>query len=105
MTGTDSRAVLAANLSRMIEAQTPRGARPAIRAWAMSKGLDVRLITRLGNKKNAVNLDTLQELADALGLEPWHLLLPNLEPGSTPAPPITPAERKLLSRLRDILDK
>lgn len=105
MNSTDSRAVLSANLSRMIEAETPRGARPSIRAWAMSKELDVRLITRLVNKKNAVTLDTLQELADALGLEPWHLLLPDLEPGSTPSPPITTAERKLLSRLRDILDK
>src|SRR5574343_1160059 len=34
------------------------------------------------------------------GLEPWHLLLPDLEPGTNPAPPITQAERKLLSRLR-----
>lgn len=105
MTSTDSRAVLSENLCRMIEAQTPRGARPSIRAWAMSKGLDVRLITRLVKKQNAVTLDTLQELAEALELEPWHLLLPDLEPGTTPAPPITEAERKLLSRLRDILDK
>ena len=105
MTDINSRAVLAANLWRMIESATPEGARPSVRSWALSKGLDVRLITRLANQTNAVTLDTLQEVADALGLEAWHLLLPDLEPGDRPAPPISEAERKLLSRLRDILDK
>lgn len=95
-----TRAILAQNLRRMIEA-----ADLSVRAWAMSKGLDVRMIDRLAKGEHAVTLDKLELIADACGLQPWHLLLDDLEPNQTPQPPMTEAERQLLARLRNLLSQ
>jgi hypothetical protein len=94
-----TRAILAANLTRMIEA-----ADLSVRAWAMSKGLDVRMIDRLTKGEHAVTLDKLELIADACGLKPWHLLLEDLAPNEAPQPPMTEAERQLLARLRKLIE-
>jgi hypothetical protein len=103
MPAPDLRATLAANLRRMIEADTPRGATPSVRAWALSKGLDVRLIDRLTKGQHAVTLDKLDQIAETLGLKPWHLLLDELDAHNPPEAPITEDERRLLKRLRKLL--
>lgn len=103
MTAPDLRATLGANLRRMIDADTPPGAKPSIRAWAMSRGLDVRLIDRLVKGQHAVTLDKLQELADACGLKPWHLLIDDLDPRTPPDAPISDADREMLRKLRRLL--
>ena len=79
MAHPDLRVILAANLKRLIERDTPAGERPSIRGWALSRELDVRLIDRLTKGQHAVTLDKLQEVADACGLQPWQLLLEDLE--------------------------
>lgn len=71
----DLRATLAANLNRMIDAATPP----------------------------AVTLDTLDKLAQRLELQPWQLLLPDLDPSAPPDAPITEAERAVLRKLRRML--
>jgi hypothetical protein len=98
-----SRAILAANLKRRIDADTRPGDKPSVRAWAISKGLDVRLIDRLVKGQHAVTLDKLQEIADACGLQPWHLLIEELDPHSAPDAPITEDEREMLRKLRRLL--
>jgi hypothetical protein len=103
MTDPTSRAILAANLRRRIEADAPNGGRMSIRAWATGKGLDVRLIDRLVKGQHAVTLDNLEKIADACGLKPWHLLVEDLEPGATPDAPITEEERAMLRRLRRLI--
>lgn len=99
-----TRAILAANLMRRIDADTPKGQRTSIRAWAIGKGLDVRMIDRIVKREHAVSIDTLEKIAEALGLQPWHLLLEDLEPGTTPDEPITEEERAMLRKLRKLLD-
>lgn len=103
MATPDSRAILATNLRRMIGAHAPAGTRPSVRAWALSKGLDVRMIDRLTKGEHAITLDKLQEIADACGLKPWQLLLEDLDPAAPPDAPISEDERKLLKRLRHLL--
>lgn len=99
-----SRDILAANLRRLIEAETPEGERPSVRAWALRRGLNVKLIDRLTKSENAVTLDHLEKIAAALGLKPWHLLLEDFTPGQAPPDaPITKEERALLQRLRKLL--
>lgn len=98
------RAILAANLRRRINADTPAGEKVSVRAWAMRKGLDVRMIDRLVKGQHAVTLDNLDKIADACGLKAWHLLLDDLDPSSTPDAPISEDERKMLKRLRKLLD-
>lgn len=71
----------------------------------MSKGLDVRLIDRLLKSENALTMDKLGEIAAACGLQPWHLLVPDLDPANPPDAPLTEEDRKLLARLRGLLDR
>ena len=98
MADSSSRDILARNLRRLIAADEL-----SVRAWAMGKGLDVRLIDRLTKGQHAVTLDNLEKIASACGLKPWHLLLEDFEPGSTPDAPISAEDRALLTRLRALL--
>lgn len=104
MTPTDSRAILAANLRRMIEKASPPGERPSVRAWALGKGLDVRMIDRMVKSQHAVTLDSLEKVAEACGLRPWQLLLEDFDASAHHEAPVTEAERALLRRLRHLLD-
>lgn len=97
------RAILAHNIGRILDADTPRGQRRSVRAWATGKGLNVRLIDRLLKGQHAVTLDTLEEVAAACGLQAWHLLLEDFEPGQSLQAPITDQERALLRRLRQLI--
>jgi hypothetical protein len=103
MATQDLRAILAANLKRLIEHETTPGERPSIRAWALRRELDVRLIDRLTKGEHAVTLDNLDRIAAACGLKPWQLLLEDLDPSSPPDAPISEEERVLLTRLRRLL--
>ena len=93
------RAILAANLRRLIDKDGG-----SVRAWALAKGLDVRLIDRLSKGQHAVTLDKLDEIAAACGLQPWHLLIENLDAASPPDQPISQEERAMLAKLRRLLD-
>lgn len=88
----------------MIEAATPPGVKPSVRAWASGKGLDVRLIDRLSKGQHAVTIDKLDEVVGKLGLKAWHLLLDDLDPASPPDAPISAEDRAMLSRLKRLLD-
>lgn len=98
------RAILAANVRRMIERAAPLGSRPSVRAWAMGKGLEVRLIDRITKGEHAVTLDTIESIAQACGLQPWQLLLPHLDPDEPADVPITPEDREMLRKLRKLLN-
>jgi hypothetical protein len=99
----NTRAILASNLRRMIERATPAGERVSVRAWALGKDLDVRMIDRLVKGQHAVTLDSLEKIASACGLQPWHLLVEDMDPSATPEPPITPEDRAMLTKLRRLL--
>ena len=87
----------------MIDASTPVGGRPSVRAWALSRELDVRMIDRLVKGKHAVTLDKLEEIARACGLEPWHLLIEDLDPTAPPDAPISAEDRAMLRKLRRLI--
>lgn len=98
MDGDTTRSILAENLRRMID-----GEGLSIRALALSRGLDMRLIDRLVNKSNAVTIDTLEVVAEKLGLQAWQLLLPDLDPKQPPDAPISEEDRKMIAKLRRLL--
>ena len=87
----------------MIEKATPPGERPSVRAWALGKELDVRMIDRLTKGQHAVTLDNLDKIAKACGLEAWHLLIEDLDPLSPPDAPISEEDRAMLRKLRRLL--
>lgn len=98
MTDQPSRRILAANLRRMIDTEEL-----SVRAWAQARELDVRLIDRLTKGEHAVTLDKLEEVAAACGLEPWMLLIPELDAGNPPDVPISESDRAMISKLRRLL--
>jgi hypothetical protein len=77
--------------------------RPSVRAWAIGKGLDVRMIDRLTKRQHAITLDKLQEIADACGLQAWHLLIEDVDFDDPPDSTVTAEDRALLARLRHLL--
>ena len=103
MTSDSLRVTLARNLRKKIELDLGRGAKFSVRAWAIGKGLDVRLIDRLAKGEHAVTLDKLDDIAAACGLKPWQLLLEDLDPAAPADAPVSEAERTMLRRLRRIL--
>lgn len=100
---TPPRDILAANLRRRIDADSRLGEKLSVRAWAMGKGLDVRMIDRLLKGQHAVTLDKLDEIASALGLSAWHLLVEDLDPADSPDAPISATDKAMLQRLKRLL--
>jgi hypothetical protein len=101
MTKTTSRDILAENLRRFREADGD----PSVRAWALRKGLDVKLIERLTKNSHSVTLDKLEEVAAACGLQAWQMLIPGIDPENPPQGNITAKDRALLARLHGLIDK
>ena len=89
------RAILAENVRKLIGTDSVRG-------WALARGLDVRLIDRITKGGNAT-LETIDEIAKAVGIPPWQLLLPEFDPAVKIDTPVTEPERQLLERLKRLL--
>ena len=92
------RDILAKNLRRLIDAEGI-----SVRAWAMARGLDVRLIDRLTKGAHAVTLDKLDEIAEACNLQAWHLLVEDFDAANPPEKPISAEDAAMISRLRRLL--
>jgi hypothetical protein len=75
----------------------------SVRAWALARELDVRLIDRLTKGEHAVTLDKLDEIATACGLQPWHLLIDGLDTEAPPDRPISAEDQAMISKLRRLL--
>lgn len=98
---------------RGVEALTPRDiltrnvrkliGDESVRAWAMSRGLNVRLIERITEGDHNTTLEKIDEIASACGVPAWQLLLPDFEPGTKLEPPLTKSDRELLERLKGLL--
>jgi hypothetical protein len=99
------RDILARNIRRQIDHDTPKGSKASVRGWALGKGLEVKLVERLVKNSHAVTLDSLQTVAEACGLQAWHLLLENFAPGESLDAPVTEEDRKMLRKLRRLLDE
>lgn len=97
-----NRGILGANIWTMIR-EASDAAKPSVRAWALSKGLDVRMIDRLVKGEHAVTLDKIEEIATACGLQAWHLLIPDLDYKNPPSAKVTDEDLQLLARLRHLI--
>lgn len=93
-----SRKILADNIRAMIVKEGG-----SINAWAKSKHLQQRQIDRLVKSEHAVSLDTLDEIANALGLMPWQLLVADLDLSNLPKLVITETEVKLYQRMKELI--
>lgn len=93
-----SRKILAGNIRALIEREAL-----SIRGWALKHGLQQKAIDRIVKEENAASIDTLDEIADALGLMPWQLLIADLDLSNAPRLAVSEAEIQLVSRLKAML--
>jgi hypothetical protein len=63
------------------------------------------MIDRLVKGQHAVTLDKLEEIAAACNLQPWHLLIDDLDPSSPPDMPISAEDRAMLRKLRRLISE
>ena len=63
-----------------------------MRGWAIANGLHWEKVRRAAKGLNGVNLETLEEIAGAVGRSPWMLLLPGMR---VPLPEASPKAAEL----------
>lgn len=96
-----TRDVLADNLNRLMLAYPSLDSNPKL---AKRSKLGVGTIARVRNSDAAATLDTLDKLAGCFDLQPWQMLVPDLDPKSPPVlRSMSPAESELFERLRSVI--
>jgi transcriptional regulator with XRE-family HTH domain len=91
--------VLGDNLRTLMAAHAELGSNPKL---AAKTRLGTGTISRMKNGAVDANLDTLERIAHAFGMEPWQLLVPGLEAKNLPTlQPISEQERKLYARIAE----
>lgn len=93
-----SRKILGDNIKAMVDKDSL-----SVRAWALRHKLEQKKVDRLVKAQTGVSLDTLDEIASAVGLEPWQLLVANLDPAHPPRIAVTETEVLLYERLRKLV--
>jgi transcriptional regulator with XRE-family HTH domain len=70
------RRVFGENIKRLMESRPSLDSNPKLGARA---NIGIATISRIINGQSAATLDTVASLAKAFGVEPWQLLVPNLD--------------------------
>lgn len=89
-----ARKILAENIRTLVKLA---GSQPAL---VKLTRVPQKTISRAVNDENAANLDTLNDLARGMGIEPWQLLVPNLD---LTDPPVI-LQRSVLEEFFPVLD-
>lgn len=97
-----SRRILADNIARMIN-KSGGPVRGKVRGWALAHDLDARQIDRIVKQQYAITVDTLDELAAAIGCQPWQLLVPNMTTDGLPLLVMSDIERELYAKIRALV--
>jgi len=93
-----SRDVIARNLSNLMEVTPHLNSQPKV---AARSGLGQTSIGRILRKEAGATIDSLDLIARAFGVEPWHLLVPNLDPARLPKSlTLADKEYELLAKMR-----
>ena len=98
----DSRAVLWENVSALMR---QRYGKEHLTKFAKDIGAGPGTATRIKNQETSIGLDVIDRIAVEFKLEPWQLLVPNLDPTNPPVlAPLSDAERKLYAKLRETVE-
>lgn len=99
MPSTDTKRILRDNLTALCHYHLEKPEIP-INELKRRSGVSVASISRIKEAETSVGLDILERLAQVFGLQPWHLLVPGLDPSNPPVTHITEAERELYARIK-----
>lgn len=70
-----------------------------IRAWADKIGIGEATLHRIITGSADIRVDSIAAVAKGFGLEPWQLLVPDLDPANPPINP-SPTERQFYASMR-----
>jgi transcriptional regulator with XRE-family HTH domain len=97
------RDVVAANIAKIMDNPTAPLTQEAV---GKRSGLPQRTVGRLKNGSTAASLTTLGAISKGLGVEPWHLLVPDLDPTNLPVLRVaTPEEQRLYQKFEQLLEE
>lgn len=82
MTAINSKEVLWANVSRLM---CKKYGKENLTRLATEAKIGPGSATRIKDRQTSVGLDVLDSVASALGVEPWQLMVPELDPEALPA--------------------
>ncbi|MGJ7497493.1 helix-turn-helix domain-containing protein [Variovorax sp. RT4R15] len=100
---TALRAIVGDNLRRLMEKRPNLDSNPKL---SVRSGIGVATISRIINGETAATLDTLGMLARAFELQPWQLMVPNLDSTNPQIlQSISAKEAELYTRLRESIAK
>jgi hypothetical protein len=70
--------------------------------WAFCKfvGIGPATGTRIKEQRTSVGMDVIEKIADKFDLQPWHLLVPNLDPANPPLVLVSDVEQKFYASMR-----
>ena len=74
--------VLAENLERLMGASLEFNTQPKV---AEKAKIDQKTIWRIMKRQNEPSIDKVERIASVFGLEPWQLMVPQLDPMNKPA--------------------
>lgn len=98
--------ILAANLGALMAAHPELRTQAAVAAATRKAGLkiDQKTVSRILKADHAVQIDTLQAIAAAFGIEPYQLLVPGLNPTNPQVLRVlSPQEERLYSVLQEAM--
>lgn len=71
--------------------------------WAFCKKVGIGPGTgqRIKEQETSVGMDVIEKIATAFDLQPWHLLVPNLDPRNPPVLLISEVEQKFYANMKE----
>ncbi len=88
--------VLASNLAKLMATSLDMKSQ---RAVAKRADIDQRTVGRILNQEHSPNLDQIAALAEAFGLLPWQMLVPDLDPKDPPSVQLSRTEAAMYARV------
>lgn len=94
--------VVAGNIARLMDNPAAPLTQGAV---GKRSGLPQRTVGRLKNGSTAASLTTLEAISKGLEVDPWQLLIPDLDPKNLPVlVPTTPSGRRLYKKFQQLFE-
>jgi hypothetical protein len=102
--------VLATNVRSLMNERRLKQATVSKNATTRGRTIDQRTVGRVLNAEFPAQVSTIEALASGIGVEPWQLLVPDLDPKALPRPApaqpdLSPAELEQVERVLGELEK
>ena len=92
--------ILAKNIEALMQASCDLRTQAKL---GKAAGIDQRTVGRILKAEHSPSMDKVQAIADAFGIMPWQLLVPDLDPKNLPACDLTSVEVELYKKLRSLV--